>query len=147
MSDDNTPKAATWQELKASCPGADAEFLGKQIDAGATTMQAATAWMAELQLRAEIAEEEKTKAEESRAEAEKQAAEAKAEAEKAKAGKPGVDMLGGGKSSQEGDPVSEFQSAVKSKMDAGLNKAKATASVVREQPDLHADYLQAVNAR
>lgn len=149
MAEDKANSAATWQELKACCPGADTEFLGKQMDAGATTTQAAGAWISELQLRAAIAEEEKAKAEQAKEDADKQAAEAKAEAEKLKAAKPGVELLGsgGGKSDDSGDPIADFQTAVAAKMAAGLNKAKATASVVREQPDLHADYIQAVNAR
>lgn len=140
---------ATWQELKACCPGADADFLGKQIDAGATTIQAASAWMTELQLRAEIAAEEKVKAEQAKAEAEKQAAEAKADVEKIKAARPGVEPLGdgGGQTDQSGDPVADFQAAVAAKMSAGLNRVKATASVVREQPKLHAAYIEAANAK
>jgi len=148
MSETNTPKAATWQELKACCPGADSEFLGKQMDANATTDQASGAWMTELQLRAEIAEEEKAKAEAAKVEAEQQAAEAKADAEKAKAGKPGVDMLGGGGNSGDGvaDPVAAFHDAVEEKMKAGMSKPDAVRSVIKSNPDLHASYIEAHNA-
>lgn len=149
MSDTTTPQAATWAELKACCPGADAEFLGKQLDANATAQAATTAWMNELQLRAEIAAEEKAKADAARAEAEKQAEEARAEAEKAKAAKPGVSVLGGGKSKAtgEGNAIEDFCAAVDAKVKAGLNRTKATAAVVRDNPELHAEYIAAVNAR
>jgi ATP-dependent Clp endopeptidase proteolytic subunit ClpP len=143
---DNAPKQATWQELKDCCPGADSDFLGKQMDAGATAQAASSAWMTELQLRAEIASEEKAKAEAAKAEAEKQAEEAKAEAEKAKAAKPGVEPLGGGSGKVDGDALVTFQNAVDDKLKTGLSRPEAVRAIAKERPELHAAYVEAHNA-
>ncbi len=149
MSDTITaPKPATWQELKNCCPGADAEFLGKQMDAQATVENASKAWMGELQRRSESDAQARKDAEAAKAEAEKQAADAKAEAEKAKAGKPGVEVLGGGggKVEGEGDPRAEFEAAVDEKLKTGLSKPEAIKAVVKSNPELHAAYVEAHNA-
>jgi signal peptide peptidase SppA len=45
----------------------------------------------------------------------------------------------------EADPIAEFKAAVSQKMARGLNRQKATSAVVKEQPQLHRDYLNAVN--
>jgi len=148
MSEDKGPKPATWTELKSCCPGADAEFLGKQMDVQATAEDATKAWMGELQRRSEADATARKEAEDAKAEAEKQAAEAKAEAEKAKAGKPGVDMLGGGngKSTDVGEPLAAFQALVDEKLKTGLAKSDAIRAVVKEQPEMHAAYVEAHNA-
>ena len=147
MAETTVPKPATWQELKNCCPGADAEFLGKQMDVQATVDNASKAWMGELQRRSEADAKARKEAEDAKAEAEKQAAEAKAEAEKAKAKKPGVDVLGGGggKEAGEGDPLAEFETAVDEKMKTGLSKPDAIRAVVKGNPELHAAYVQAHN--
>ena len=149
MSENKTPKAATWQELKACCPGADADFLGKQMDAQATAEDATKAWMGELQRRSEADAKARKEAEEAKAEAEKQAAEAKAAAEKAKAGKPGVDALGGGngKSGDVGDPLAEFQAAVDEKLKTKLSRPDAVRAIAKDNPDLHAAFVEAHNAK
>lgn len=148
MAESTAPKPATWQELKNCCPKADAEFLGKQMDAQATAEDATKAWMGELQRRSEADAQARQDAEEAKTEAEKQTAEAKTEAEKAKAGKPGVEALGGGggKEEGEGDPLAEFEAAVDEKMKTGLSKPEAIKAVVKSNPELHADYVQAHNA-
>ena len=148
MADNTAPKPAAWHELKNCCPGADADFLGKQMDAQATTDDASKAWMGELQRRSEADAKARKEAEDARAEAEKQAAEAKAEAEKVKAGKPGVEMLGGGKKQDggSGDPRAEFEAAVEEKMKAGMSKLDAIKAVVKSNPELHASYVEAHNA-
>jgi len=148
MSENKTPQPATWPELKTCCPGADADFLGKQMDASATVEDAIKAWMGELQRRSEADATACKEAEEAKAEAEKRAGEAEAEAEKAKAGKPGVDALGGGKGKAEGegDPLAAFQAAVDEKLKTGLSKPDAVRAIVKEQPELHAGYVEAHNA-
>jgi len=146
MAETNAPKSATWQELKACCPGADAEFLGSQMDMQVTAETASQAWMSELQKRSEADAKARQDAEDARAEAEKQAADAKAEAEAAKVGKPGVEMLGGGKTSQDSDPIAAWKTAVEAKISQGMDRVKATRMVVREDPELHATYIAAVNA-
>lgn len=147
MSEDKT-RPATWQELKSCCPGADADFLGKQMDVQATSEDASKAWMGELQRRSEADAKARKEAEDAKAEAEKQAAEAKAEVEKAKAGKPGVDILGSGKNKIEGngDPLAEFTAAVDEKLKTGLSKPDAIKAVVKANPALHAAFVEAHNA-
>ncbi|NQT40309.1 MAG: hypothetical protein HQ581_22640, partial [Planctomycetes bacterium] len=69
-------------------------------------------------------------------------------AEKAKASKPGVDMLGGGngKSTDVGEPLAAFQALVDEKLKTGLAKSDAIRAVVKEQPEMHAAYVEAHNA-
>lgn len=133
-----TPTAATIAELKAACVGADAGFLVAQLEAGATVAQAQAAWIAEQRKRLEAAEEQRLKAEEKAKEAE------------AKANAPGVDALGDGKAgptTESADPVAEWHQAIATKEKAGLERPKAIAAVVHEQPELHQAYLDAVNSK
>ena len=137
MADNAEPKApaaATYAELKAACVGADAEFICAQMESAATVENAVKAWMGELTKRADAANTAAT--------------EAKAEAEKVKAQKSGVEPLGSGSSpsTPPSDPVAEWRDAIKEKVAEGLSKGKAVAAVVRENPDLHAAYIEAVNA-
>lgn len=129
-----TPAPATYAELKAACVGADAEFICAQMESAATVENAVKAWMGELTKRADAANTAAT--------------EAKAEAEKVKAQKSGVEPLGSGSSpsTPPSDPVAEWRDAIKEKVAEGLSKGKAVAAVVRENPDLHAAYIEAVNA-
>jgi len=144
---ENMPKAATLDELKNCCPGANADFLVAQLDAQATAEQASRAWMGELQKKAESAEVTAKEAADAKAEAEKQAAEAKAEAENAKNGKPGVEMLGGGGEGEgHTDPKAEFEAAVDEKMKTGMNKADAVKAITKANPELHAAFVAAHNA-
>ncbi len=148
MSENTALKAATWQELKNCCPEADAEFLGKQMDAQATSEDATKAWMGELQRRSEADTQARKDAEKAKTEAEKQTAEAKTEAEKAKAAKPGVEPLGGGSGKKEGtgDPRAEFEAAVDEKLKTGLSKPDAIKAVVKSNPELHAAFVETHNA-
>ncbi len=126
-----TPKAATIAELKAACVGADADFLIARLEAGATVAQAQAAWIVEQQKRLEAAEEKAKEAE-------------------AKAKAPGVEALGDAKAGPAGesvDPVAEWHQAIAAKEKAGLERPKAIAAVVHEQPELHQAYLDAVNSK
>jgi ATP-dependent Clp endopeptidase proteolytic subunit ClpP len=149
MPENTTPKPATLPELKACCPGADAEFLIKQMEAQATTADASKAWMGELQRRSEAEAQARKEAEEAKAEAEKQLADAKAEAEKTKtSGKPGVEALGGGSGKSDGgsgDPIAEFEDAVDEKVKTGMDRPSAIKAVVKNHPELHASYVEAHN--
>ena len=129
-----TPSPATYAELKAACVGADPAFICAQMEAAATVENAVKSWMGELTKRADAAN--------------LAAAESKLEAEKARAQKPGVEPLGGGAAPKAGssDPVAEWNAAIDAKLAAGLTKTKAAAAVVRQNPDLHAAYVEAVNA-
>lgn len=133
-----SPRAATIAELKAACAGADAGFLVTQLEAGATIGQAQAAWIAEQQKRLEAAEKAKIEAE------------AKIKEAEAKATAPGVEALGdskAGPATESADPVAEWHQAIAAKEKAGLERPKAIAVVVHEQPELHQAYLDAVNAK
>jgi len=135
-----TPQPASYADLKAALPGADAAFLCMQMEANATVAQAQTAWMAEQNRRIEAAN--------------KQAAEAKAKADeaeaKASAKKSGVEPLGSGLGKIQpvvgGDPVARFNELVAAKVAAGKKKAKAISDVISENPELHDEYLAAYNS-
>lgn len=115
-------QAASYAAIKAACPGADAEFIGAQCEAGATVQQAQAAWVAELNRRVEAAS--------------------------AKARKPGVEPVGskGGPSAETGDPIVAYNVAVTNKVKAGMKQHDAVLAVNREQPELRAAYVAAYNA-
>jgi hypothetical protein len=114
------PKAASYQEIVAACVGCDPNFICAQLAAGVTVTAAQSAWMA---------------AQNERLEASRQ--------------KPGVDAVGTipSKSNGRGDAIQLWNEAVAEKVAAGLPKSKAAASVVRENPELHAAYVAASNKR
>ena len=124
---------AGYHDLKAALPGADAEFLTTQLEANATVAQAQSAWMAEQNRRLEAARNE--------------ANELKEAAENA-AKKPGVDTLGNGKNLKAGeeitDPQAAWNEAVEEKVKAGRTRPQAIRQIVRENPKLHEEYLEAV---
>lgn len=118
------PIAATYKELKAACPGADAEFLASQLEADATTAQAQSAWMAEQNRRIE-------------------AARAETAAAKAHATKPGVQPLGAGlttaTSNPDASPREAWNAAVNLEMHAtGKPRHVAARAVARKHPELRA---------
>lgn len=138
-----TMSAATYQELKAGLPGANAEFICSQQEAGATLADAQAAWMKEQNARIEKANADRAKAEE-------EAAAAKA--------KPGVKALGGkGRASsaseddgadaddETGDPIGDFNAAVTKAMAGGADRHQAVAIVAKKQPALHKAFLLATN--
>lgn len=121
------PAAATYEQLKAGCIGADAAFLCSQMEAKATLAQAQSAWMTEQNRRVEAA---------------------RADAATAKTPKPGVAPItshGASVADQEGDPVVRYNSLVREKMASGMDRLKASQLVAKQNPDLHAAFLLAVN--
>lgn len=138
------PRAATLNELKAACQGADSDFLIAQQEANATVSQAQTAWIAKLQQQRETAE--------------KLAASMKAEAEEAKVAaeaaskRPGVKALGAGtgkapQAETPADSVEAWESAIASEIASGKSKPAAIRSVVASNPELHKAYLEEHNRR
>ena len=122
--------AATYEQLKAALPTADASFICDQLDAKATVDQARGAFMAECDKRVAIAE---AKAKE--LEAKPQPA-------------PGVDPLsagGSGTITSDGDAVALWHEAVAAEVAQGKTKAKAISSTAKKNPDLHTAYVRAVN--
>lgn len=138
MSEATEPVAASYEQLVAACPGAEPSFLCAQLAAKATVPQATSAYM-------------KAQAE-AIAAAKAEAAEAKKAAEDAKAAaatKPGVTAAGTAVDANpvgDADAISEFTDRVAAKVKSGMTKARATLAVVREDPELHAEYVAAVNA-
>jgi len=155
------PGPATYAELKAACAGADADFIVKQLDAGATVPQAQTAWMAELNKRATDAKAEA-------ATAKTEATAAKDEVTALKAGRPGVKPLGQDAKkkdkSPDGEPDEDDEEvegdAAKSAFNAKVHHYMETRKVPRtgtaDQPGaiqlvainhqkLHKQYLKATN--
>lgn len=125
-------EAASYHELVAGCPGADAPWLCGQLEKRATLALAQQAWMAEQLARLTAARQETEK--------HKAAAEA--------AGKrPGQEPLVG---KSKPAPVAEsdagdFDAAVQDKMRLGMARRQAVLAVCRERPDLHQAFLLATN--
>jgi ClpP class serine protease len=119
-----TPPAATIKQLRAACPGADAEFLAKQLDAEATVASAQTAWMTEQANRLAATQAELASA-------------------KAAANKPGVPALGAGLtgtstagSSTAGVGRDAFNAAVEARMrEANEPRHIAARWVCKNQPE------------
>lgn len=152
--------AATFQQLKGAFPKASAEFLVNCQASNFTLEQARASYdeTTAAALAEAVAEANKAKAELQqmmlkKQEEEEAACKAKAEAEaaaltaaEAKA-KTGVKPLTTATAKATGGPADEWRDAVAAKMESGLTKAKAFSAVVRENPELHAAYVAAVNAR
>ena len=157
--------AVTFPELKAAFPRASAAFFIECLDKG-HTLDKARAEFDEQQAKAleettkklEETEagfeefkknaEEKAKAEED----EKKETEAKAKAEEdeekkaaeAKA-KLGVKAAASG-AAKGGHGASAFHAAVNERVKLGMSKARAVAETVHEDPELHREFVQGVNA-
>jgi signal peptide peptidase SppA len=114
-----TPRPASYQEIVTACVGADPLFICKQLADNATVAASQSAWMAEQNQRIAAAKQ-----------------------------RPGVEPIGTkqSKANPVGDVLNDWREAVAAKMAAGLPKAKATAAVVKESPDLHQAYISAVNS-
>ena len=159
--------AATFTELKTAFPRASADFLvrcqasGHTLDKARAEFEEANAKalddkekeLAEAKAGFEEFKENAEKEKEAKAEEEeKKAAEAKAEedeekkAAEAKA-KSGVTPAGGGGGAAKGGGASSgFMSSVHERMKIGATKAQAVSQVVREEPELHREFVQGANA-
>jgi signal peptide peptidase SppA len=134
------PKAATIAELKAGCPGADSDFLVKQLEAGATLDQAKDAWMKEQQTRLD-ATQQKLK------DAEAQAPTAPGNSSGKRPGVQPVRTTGNREGTASGgDAIKAWQDAIDEQVKAGKTVSQATAHVARTQPELRQAYLEAYNA-
>lgn len=125
------PAAASYAEIKAACPGADAGFICSQLEAKSTVQAAQLAWMAEQNRRIEAA---------------------RTEAAQAKTSKPGVAPITLGtvtelKSDSDiyGDPVTQYNAKVREHMGRGMDRLKASQTVAAQHPDLQAAFLLATN--
>jgi ATP-dependent protease ClpP protease subunit len=118
----STSTPASFAELKAAFPRADASFIVAQQEAQATLPQAQAAYQAALENRLAAAE--------------------------SRAGKAvGVNVVPEGRmiDGSVSDPISEWRDAMAALTAKGLSKQRATSKLVSEQPQLHAAYLEAYN--
>lgn len=133
----SAPQPAAIADLKAACPGADNDFLVAQLTAAATVDNAAKAWTAELATRLVASQ--------------KETATAKAAATPAKP-KEGAQVLTTGSNNSDAggstDPIVAWNEALAAKIRAmNGNRARATAALVRENPEMHTAYLAAYNSQ
>ncbi len=157
--------AATYQELKAAFPRAESNFLTGCLDKGHTIDKARAEHdeyaakalddkTKELdESKAQFEEFKKNTEEEAKAaEEEKNEAEAKAKAaeddeKKAAEAKAKSGVLPAATGGTKGvRTTSGFLGAVNDRMKLGATKAQAVAQTVHEDPELHLEYVQGVNA-
>jgi hypothetical protein len=121
---------ATVGELKAALPKADDSLILDCLSRKLTVEQAKDEFIADQATRLE----------------DQQAALAKA---KAAAKRPGVEPLheAGGNSAGGGDAIEQWNVLVAEELTRTKDRAKAIAAVVRENPELHQEYIAAYNAR
>lgn len=117
--DEEEEKPASLAALKAALPEADSDFLIEALESRMSVAQARMSWMEQT-----IAAQAK-----------------KIEELESNAPRPGAKPLGtaGGKSKSSGDVITEWKAAVK---ECGSN-----SKAVKQHPELHAAYIEAVNAR
>lgn len=127
------PVAASYEQIVATCAGADEKFICKQLAAKATQEQARDAWMVEMKSRLDAAE---AKAAEAAKVPAKPGVEPLATAVKLTAATAAVD-----------DPCAAWNEAVAAKVKSGLPRSRAVSTVAKENPDLHRDYLAAYNTQ
>jgi signal peptide peptidase SppA len=118
-----TPKAATYAELKAGCPGADAAFICAQQEIEATIEMARTNWMAEQNRRIQQAQT-----------------------------MPGVEAVGtarskGGAVQVDSGAIDQWESLVQEQQAIGKTRANAVKWCVEHHADAHLAYLAAHNAQ
>lgn len=135
---------ATLGEIKAACPGADADFVIAQLEVNATVAAAQKAFIAKQQSDVEAAKKEAAEAAEAKAKAEQEAAEAKQQAaEKI----PGNDPVSGTGDEPEtapnGNAREEWLDKVNALVDQGIDRQQATFTVNRKYPELREQMLEA----
>ncbi len=132
------PPQVTIADLEAACVGADSAFILAQAKAGASVEQAKAEWIAALAKQRDEAEARALEAEN----------QLKAAQEAARGNAP---VVGANPATQTesaaGTATEQWNTAIKSWMEKGLNAAQATATVAKRQPELHAAYVAALNNR
>lgn len=146
MAKDNevmTTAPATLAELKKAFPSSDAAFREECQELEATLADAQGLW-ADRVGKANAALAEKNAAQAKKIDDLETAAKAKEET-------PGVEALGvgatDGASADTGDPIATWDAAVAEKVKAGMDKPRAIAAVVKEQPELQQSYIEAYGAQ
>lgn len=127
------PVAATAAELKSALPGSTAEFREECQIKGMTLAQAKDAHMANLaaqnqKLTADLAAKHEDKPK-----------------PQAKGNTPLGDGKRGGSNEDHGDAVQQWNSKLEAMVKGGMSRGAASSRLVREEPELHAAYLGAIN--
>jgi len=156
------PQPASFHELKAALPGADAAFICQQMEANATVAQAQAAWLAELGRRNQALAAERDAI-----------AKDRDDIKAAAAARPGVEPLAAGARSDaadgDGDDDDEGESEAESKFHALVDKeqerlvrrrgagagsekpgqlplrARAMLNVAQKHPQLHRELVAEAN--
>jgi len=125
-------RPASVAELKAACPGASADFIVSQIEAGATVQTAQTAFVAEQNRRI--------------ADLQQQVAAKPAAAPKPAPGvKPTPASSTEPSADVDGDPVAAWNQAVADEQKSGCSRAVANQRVANKNPQLREAYVAAYN--
>jgi len=134
---EDKPKRATIQELRAACPGADAEWLLAQVEVGATLAQAQTRWSGEQvkRIEAQVAELEQSQ---------KELAEAKTRTPLGV--KPVAELADGGSTAAPEDPIAAWNAALEKELATGTSRHQAVININRRDPALREAYVEAYNA-
>lgn len=128
---------ATLAQLKAAFPNADAAFRERCLEQGMSMQQATQYWAETLEARLQAREEEL----------------AVVKATPKASGNPpvkpgkGAEAKAQASTSDAGGAEERWHAAVKAAEAKGLPRGRAIAQVCKEDPDLHAAYLAAYNAR
>ena len=144
MSEKIEPKAASYKEIVAACPGidvknpADAAFIVQALGAGLTSQEATEHFCAAMK--------DRLKASEDAAAAQAaELAELKAAAATKPKGAPSVGTKMDASNDVRGDAVTAFHTAVKAEQATGKNKADAVRAVNRKNPELRQAMVAACN--
>jgi len=128
---------SAYEAIKAACPGADAEFLCAAMEGKLTAEQARDKWIEKLQAESATAKAERDAALES-------LAALRAEGIGNKPVETAVNEVSdaGTLSAKE-----QWNKAIQEKVSGGMSKAAAIAKLAKDNPDLHAAYLNEVNGK
>jgi hypothetical protein len=124
-------------ELKAAFPD-EAEFVLEQHELGHTVLEAKAAY-ADI-LAARVKEQDETISAK-----DKELAEFKAKGPATGVEPLSEDAPGDKSAAFDGDPIEAWTKALQAKIAAGMDNKRAASALVREQPELHAAYLEAYN--
>jgi len=126
LQDQTTMDSKAITDLRAACPGAPADFLLSQIEAGASTDQARAAWLDHR---------------------EKQLQEREAKLKTAPAGVAAIGDGGKARSPAAAGDSEAFVTAVDEKIKSGVPRLRAVAEVGRAHPDWHHAFVAEHNSQ
>ncbi len=147
----NEPRAATLNELKGACPGADSQLLLEWIERGLSVEKAREEFLAWQALRLEELQTDLQTARAERDEARAAAEKLRAELETLKAtASPGTEALADGTPNSiaagSGSVRDQWRELVRAKVAEGLPRFKAVQLVARENPELREALIAEANA-